>query len=174
MRTRWTTCTLMVLMLPLPAACGDADQPDDALAAIRAPEIATIAPARQAVSGIFIPSLDPVTLNDAEIAKVTGVGPVCLFRYTSAGRPVLAAGMARDGAVDGGVVKLNGYLVPLAPAAVDPPALPGTMALVDGPVRLLLLPDPGAQTGQREATLMFEVADSLRVGYRGWLECPAP
>ncbi|TFZ05007.1 hypothetical protein [Ramlibacter rhizophilus] len=147
---------------------------DDAPAS--APEVATLRPVDEVLAGAHIPTLDPATLNGAQIAKVVGAGPLCLFRYTSAGRPVLAFGLQADGAIGPGLVRLNGSLVQLEAlrARVDPA---GVM-LAAGPVRLgVLVTGEGGrlptQGRQVEADMGFEVAQALTVGYAGFLECRA-
>ncbi|HEX2526427.1 MAG TPA: DUF6692 family protein [Geminicoccus sp.] len=169
---------LLGLALGLLAGCGQDDAPDDQTQAARPPEIATIVPAPEALAGAQIQNLDPATMNGAEIRQVMGTAPVCLFRYTSAGKPVLAAASGPSGATGDGVVKLNGHLVALQAASPDPGGeQAGTLTLAADPVRLTVTPDPGAPTTdddgtqRREATMIFEVNDSLRVGYRGYVEC---
>lgn len=152
------------------AGC-DNDAPDDDLAAIRAPEIARVVSAKDALSGSQIPKLDPAPMNDAEVRKGVGTGPVCMFRYTNSGHPVLVTSMRSEGPLRGGVVKLNGYLVELRPAdATTPPN--GGFALVAEPVRLAVRPDrEDRRPPDGVANMVFEVGQSLRVGYRGYLSC---
>ncbi len=160
----------LIAPLALLAACGDAEAPDDAVEAVRPPEIVRILPAEQVLQGVHLPTLDLATLNDAEIAKALGPGPRCSFRYTSSGRPVLAL---RPSGL--GVIKLNGALVHLQPAT--PPSPDGPLTLQAGPIRTTLLPAPGASNGagMREATLTFAIAAEMDAGYKGYLDCrPGP
>jgi hypothetical protein len=162
----------VVLALGALAGCGEEDAPDDDISAIRPPEIARIAPANEAIAGTHIPTLDPATMVDAEIQKVLGVDPRCEFRYTSAGRPVLAARTPSNGDAAQGVVKLNGHLVALRPTSTD-----GALVLSADRIRLTITADDAGQAGglgdarRREADLIFEVGDSVRVGYRGYYNC---
>ncbi|WP_230532409.1 DUF6692 family protein [Microvirga roseola] len=162
----------------LVAGCSESEAPDDDLSSIRAPEITRIMPASEALTGAHIPSLDPAPMVDAAIQKALGAGPRCEFRYTTAGRPVLAAGMQPDGTPSGGIVKLNGSLVPLGPVPVDIAAGPeGLLLLAADPVRVAVMPIIDDEAEEREglrrqeATMIFEVGQELRVGYRGYLDC---
>ncbi|WP_119681929.1 hypothetical protein [Indioceanicola profundi] len=169
---------LLVLLSGLLTGCGEADRADDEITPVKAEEIARIIPAAEALSGAHIPTLDPMTMTDAEIRKALGTGPRCVFRYTSAGRPVLALGLAESGELSDGLAKLNGSLIQLqlGPAEGNVDKL-GGVRLVADPVRLTLQPDPGEapelQDGmqRREANLVFEIAQSVRVGYRGYVDC---
>jgi hypothetical protein len=162
----------LVLALGALAGCGEEDAPDDNISAIRPPEIARIVPANEAIAGAHIPTLDPATMVDAEILNVLGGDSRCEFRYTSAGGPVLAVSAPSNGDPADGVVKLNGHLVALRSASTD-----GALVLSADRIRLTITPDDGGQAGalgdarQREADLIFEVGDSLRVGYRGYYNC---
>jgi hypothetical protein len=160
---------LLVALVAL-AGCGERAAPDDETNPVRAAEIARITPASEAIAGAHIPTLDPATLLDAEIEKVLGPGPRCEFRYTSEGRPVLAARGSAGNAAPDAVVKLNGHLVPLSRARAET----GSLVLSADSVRLTVPPDGGEPTGsrrQREANAIFEVGESLRVGYRGYYRC---
>lgn len=157
------------------AGCDDSGLPDDELQPARAPEIARIVPAGEALAGAHIPTLDPARMNDAEIQKALAGEVRCEFRYTSGGRPVLAVEALPNGAVAEGVVKLNGSLVMLQPAAAeagrDVPE--GGFRLVAGDIRATIMPGIGpAPDGEaREADMVFEVGESLRAGYRGYYSC---
>lgn len=166
------------LATALLAGCGEGPLPDDAPG--HAPEPPPVQPAAQALQGAHIPTLDPATLNGAEIRKVIGLRAHCAFRYTSAGRPVLVAGLQPDGSAGVGVVKLNGSLVPLEPLPAAGTIRPGAFALAAGPVRLAVAPYadapvPGEPGAMVEAQMVFEVGQELRVGYGGFVACtPAP
>lgn len=167
MRVRLAWIGWALAGLGLLAGCSESDAPDDDLTAIRAPGIARIVPASEAISGAHIPTLDPAPMNDAEILKALGEGPHCEFRYTSTGKPVLAVKARPNGAAQG-VVKLNGHLVVLQSA----PAENATVLEADR-VRMTLTPDPGekADGSQVEATSIFEIGNDLRAGYRGYYDC---
>jgi hypothetical protein len=169
MRGARTALTLAAL---LAAGCGGTEAPSDA-----PPEPGPPVPAQAALSGAHVPTLDPHTLREAEIRAVLEPGPRCVFRYTAAGGPVLAAGPLRHGG-EGGVAKLNGSLVALTLArGAAEPAM--AFLLADDPVRIEVSPDPperaqaASAVRRREADMVFEVGDRLRVGYRGFLECAA-
>lgn len=164
-----------VVAIGVLTGCSESGAPDDAPS--NAPEIATVKTAAQALEGAHVPTLDPGTLNDAQIGKVIGTRPRCTFRYTSSGRPVLVAGLKPDGSPELGLIKLNGSLVPLQPGGAATEIAPGGFLLVAEPVRLSVQPQPEAATsalagGQRvEAEMVFEVGQDLRVGYGGYLDC---
>ena len=167
---------IVLLVLGVLTGCAENDAPDDIPDPMRAPEIARIAIAEEALAGAHIPTLHPATMNDAEIRKALGAGPLCEFRYSRGSRPVLAVSAHSGGVLAGGIVKVSGSLVPLTPAPVDPAAKPRTFLLVAGPIRLALSPDPGGPTGDpgapfRDANMVFEVGQSLRTGYRGYFGC---
>jgi hypothetical protein len=170
---RWRLPALATALL---IGCAESGAPDDARP--HSPEPATVAAAAEALAGAHVPALDPASLNDAEIRKVIGSRPHCLFRYTSSGRPVAVAASIPDGSLDVGVVKLNGRLVPLK-ADHGVPGLRGSFVLVSDPVRVTVqpyLPAP-AEPGEApvDAQMVFEVGQALRVGYAGYAECrPAP
>lgn len=155
-----------LLAVALQAGCSDADMPDDELHPVANEPPATVLPAREALSGADIPTIDPHTMDDAEIGAVVDAADLCQFRYTSSSKPVLAFGNA-EGAV--GVVKLNGHLVALEATDSE-----DAIVLIDDPVRLTLTPHEGSNpafTDLREATLIFEIGDRLRAGYRGYYGC---
>jgi hypothetical protein len=163
----------LLLALGLLAACTEGEAPDDDLQAIHPPEIARIVPAGEALAGAHVPTLDPSTMNDAEIGKALAAGARCDFRYTSSGRPVLAVRMQPGGDAAGAIVKLNGHLVPLEATRADA----GELQMRAEPVHIVIQPDPQepakARPGiqRREANMIFEVGKELRAGYRGYLDC---
>lgn len=155
------------------AACGQSDAPDDANAP--APDLAAVKTASEALAGAHIPTLDPATLNDAEIRKVVGGQPHCSFRYTRSGRPVLVASLKPDGALDAGVVKLNGNLVPLQANGGEGQPGGDAFVLAAPPVRLSVQRPSETEAptdGKRvEADMVFEVGQQLKVGYGGFMSC---
>lgn len=157
----------LLLALALLAACGAPDEETDARSA---PDVVRILPGNEAVSGAHIPTLDPMTMVDAEILKVLGPGPRCEFRYTSAGKPVLAARPSWTGDAADGVLKVNGHLVALSHTSAEG----GGLVFADDKIRVTLRPENGERSGsahQREADVVFEIGDSLRAGYRGYYLC---
>ena len=128
-----------------------------------------IDPAPRLVSGAtavehsFVPTIDPATMTNAEIARVVPGPRRCTFQYTEDSGPILAT----DGAH--GVVKINGDLVALTPAQAGDPATGGVLTADDLRLTVRPLPDEGA----REGNLRFEVASGpgLRVDYRGFYSC---
>jgi len=160
----------LVLVLSAAAGCGEGDAPDDHLAAVHAPEPAPILPAEEAIGGAQVATLDPAPMQEAEIRSALGDGPRCTFRYTSSGKPVLAARMLAATAHEG-IVKLNGNLIRAGATPADDGLL-----LEAGRIRLTLTPLAGAASDvggevQTEADLVFEVGDELRAGYRGYYRC---
>lgn len=168
---------VLAFALGLLAACDGKAAPDDAVQHPRAPEIPRIVTAEEALANTEVAKLDPAVMNDAEIRQLIGTGPHCVYRYTSSGKPVLAVNAPREGAPPGGGVKLNGHLVRLDAAPEgNAGAATERLRLAAGPIRIVLTPDAGERAEQgsgarREADMVFEVGESLRVGYRGYLGC---
>ncbi|KAA0679471.1 hypothetical protein [Roseomonas genomospecies 6] len=100
--------------------------------------------------------------------------------------------MVPDSKAQRGVLKLNGSLVVLElasaeVASADPASAGGgigqveELALVAEPIRASIVPVPGEAAEirvgmqRREANMVFEAGQDLRIGYRGYLEClPEP
>jgi len=169
-----------MVALGLLAGCNANEAPDDALKAIKAPEVARIVPASEALAGAHIPTVDPATMHEAEIREALEPGPRCNFRYTTSGKPVLAFNVQSDGEASSGVVKLNGHLVVLKPASSAGAAEGnGEFRLLADPVHMAVIPDARNQAiesgnaRRKEANAMFEVGESLKVAYRGYLDCTA-
>lgn len=159
---------LLLAAAPL-AGCDGNDAVDDDVAAGRPPAIARILPAEEAIAGAQIPRLDPQGLMDAEIRATIGPGPLCGFHYARAGLPVLAVRAPPAGGA--GVVKVNGNLVRLQPEAVAAEQA-AAHRLAAAPLRITLVPVGPAGTGAwREADMIFEIGEALRVGYRGFVAC---
>lgn len=162
---------LLWLALAALVACGS-EGPDDELHPIRSRTIPRILPAREAVETGQIPTLDPHTMNDAEVSKVLGAGAFCAFRYVSDGKPVLAWQLRQAGSAKA-VVKLNGALVELER---NPEA--HVLQFGSDEVRLTVTTDPNERVRStshkpHEAKLLFEIGQQLRVGYMGYSICPA-
>jgi hypothetical protein len=171
-------CGAVMLALGLLAGCRASEAPDDALKAIKAPEVARIVPGSEALAGAHIPTVDPATMHEAEIRKALEPGPWCNFRYTTSGKPALAFNVQSDGQASSGVVKLNGRLVVLKPASSAGAAEGnGEFQLAADPVRMAVIPDArnqsieGSNARRKEANAIFEVGERLKVGYRGYLDC---
>ena len=169
-RVGWPTVPALCVGLFV-AACGQSDAPDDAPALPT--EVAGVKTAAGALEGANVPTLDPGTLNDAEIRKVVGERPRCTFRYTSSGRPVLVAGRNPDGTFGAGLMKLNGHLVSLEPAPTVETSGSGGFVLGAPPLRLSVkrLDDAPAEQQQAPADMVFEVGQRLKVGYGGFIAC---
>lgn len=177
LRCRGARAGLLLMLVAPVAACGESGAPDDVVDSIMAPEIAKVVSAEKAVSGAQIATLDPATMNDAELRKTIGTGARCEFRYTTTGRPVLAASMQPNEPPSDGVLKVNGNLVTLSPAASEAAAEPnGTIRLAAGSIHVVVAPGPDdweerGDSLRREANMLFQIGDSLRVGYRGYWDC---
>lgn len=151
-------------------ACNSNTAPGNDRAADSAPppEPAQLADVRSAVSEADLKAVEPSTMTLEEIARAVGPDPACRFTFTKVGMPVLAAGEAEGGPA--AVVKLNGKLVRLAPAAGE-----GTFSA--GPVTVTVTPDgertaPGRMQ-RRQANLVFTLDGGRTVGYRGFYACGA-
>lgn len=149
------------------AGCGERPAPDDQVGPPPAPKAPRLVDAASVVSGAHVAALDPATMHEAEIERVIGGGPRCVFRYTSGGKPVLAI-PAAPAAGAAAVIKLEGDLIALQRTAEH--------TFAAGPVRLTLsdLPEAGGDRSDRPrpATLVFRVGEDLRVGYGGYYNCP--
>jgi hypothetical protein len=135
-------------------------------------EVSRVAPVREALNGVSIPELDPVTMNNAEIARAIDSGSFCTFRYSSTGRPVLAVTPDPTESPADGVMKLNGLLVLL-----DRETSKDSLALHADNIRarVTFRDSKPAVTNSanrlREAQLMFEVGTQLHAGYLGYYSC---
>lgn len=116
-------------------------------------------------------------MNGAQIRKAVGAGPRCEFRYTAAGKPALAVSMGAAGETGVGIVRLNGNLVVLEPAPIDGNVGQGSISPDRDPDPITVSPDAGEPAEgrdgvrRREADMIFEIGQRLRVGYRGYLDC---
>jgi hypothetical protein len=133
-------------------------------------EIAPVTSAHDALGSVYLPTLDPSTMSTAEIRIVLDGGPICVFRYVSDGKPVLAF-LASGQDAFRGVIKVNGSLVPLSGIRQ------GTaFDLTAGEIRTTLTSvDPHGELDlgalRSEANLRFHVGARLTVGYRGYYSC---
>jgi hypothetical protein len=140
------------------------------------PEVMSLS---EALNQTVIATLDPEPMTEAEADEVLPPAPGCHFSRVASADPILVARAPADSdARPGGVMKLNGELVPLE-AEQDG----GFEALLTGPtmvaegVRMAVEPVPDAEAevtvGMRrwEADLVFELEQGLTVGYRGFYFC---
>lgn len=164
--------TSMVLSVALILSGCGSDAPDDELKPVRAQDIPRVVSGQEALDTSAISTLDPHTMNDAEINKVLGQGPFCAFRYVSDGKPVLAWKPQPEESSSAAVVKLNGVLVGLHNTVID-----GSNHFVADSIRLTLMAADANQTEAwraehpRESKLLFEIEQQLRVGYGGYSVC---
>ncbi|WP_029030814.1 hypothetical protein [Salinarimonas rosea] len=147
------------------AACADAVAPDDVVDPARGDTVARIVPAEEALEGVHLPPLDPATMVPAEIEAAIEAPSICVFRYTSTGRPILATGFGPDARPIQGVVKLAGKLVMLDASAGTDGA---QYDLSAGDIRITVSPLAGED---RVAELTFAVGETLQAGYRGYHDC---
>lgn len=161
-----------IFVLAAAAGCGGG-LPADELTPIRAPQVPRVVAAQEALDTAEVATLDPHTMNNAEIGKVLGEGPFCAFRYVSYGKPVLAWKRQPGESGAAAVVKLNGLLVRLlSETSQDPDEFAADA------VRLRLKPsatsaaEHGNAARPQETQLVFEIDRELRVGYGGYSDCP--
>ncbi|MBB4658133.1 hypothetical protein [Parvularcula dongshanensis] len=161
------------------AACGGPAPGEGMDAPMASEPVPEVVPARDAVMTADIPTIDPGTMNEAEIEKVLPEGPRCSFVYTAASPPVLAGALPAGGGPARGVVKIHGRLVALEGAVQDFDALRGGTRFASGDVSLEVSPDPQKEgrvrdgVRRRPADMVFRLEEGLTVGYRGWWRCPA-
>lgn len=165
------------LLMPLAAllltACGDPAQGEGVEKPLMSDPSPEVVGAREAVNTPDIPTIDPQTLEAAEVDRVLGTGPRCIFAYTAESPPVVAL-QSTGNNVGQGVVKIHGRLVKLAAQR----AQAGGFALNGDGLSVKIQPanagDEARPTELREADMLFELEQGLRVGYRGWYRCTAP
>lgn len=130
---------------------------------------ARIVDLNEALSTAHIAILDLEFLTGDEIAQLFPDGARCTFRYTTASKPVLAAGQI-DGA-PAALAKISGDLVRLGPTDDA-----GTLS-TEGMSVALSAPDGAAaleNSGElQDANLVLELDAGLRAGYRGFYGCDA-
>jgi hypothetical protein len=164
--------TLAALTVAVALAGCSNDAVDDELTPMRSADIPHVVSAQKAVSTAHVSTLDPETMNDAEVTKALGEGAFCAFRYASDGKPVLAWKQPTQGAAGTAVVKLNGLLVPLErqekQGAAQFTADDIVMSLGSPQAPAVKSPNLARPT---QATLTFEIRQKLRVGYGGYTVC---
>jgi hypothetical protein len=162
------------LLMPLAAllltACGDPAPGEGVKTPPMSDPSPKIVSAREAVNTPDIPTIDPQALDAAEIEKVLGAGQRCIFAYTAESPPVVALDVTGDNAGQG-VMKIHGRLVKLAAQRTEA----GGFALSGDGMSVNIEPASAANdampTELREADMLFELEQGLRVGYRGWYRC---
>ena len=157
---------LLLTSASLLSGCGEREAADDIINPPRSEEAARVLSGEEAIAGADIPTLDPATMVDAEIAKVLGSPAQCTFRYTSAGKPILALKGTPGGTATTAVLKVNAHLVELQPAGGD-----GNLVLTSGPISVTLSADDVQAEEKVEADMVFAIGESLRVGYSGYYQC---
>lgn len=142
-------------------------------------EPAQVASLDTALASAEIAKVDPAPMHRAEYDNVLPPGPECSFSLTATSPPVLVArAPSGQGAAAEALTKISGTLVPLKSASPD-----GFQGLVRGPtlqaegIRMVVEPVAGEEAetveGARRwmADLRFELAQGLKVGYRGFYSC---
>ena len=171
----WHRCLLLTLSASSVVACGESEMPDDAIDPPLGIEVGRVTSAPDALVGLHLPTLDPSTMERAEIRLVLDGSSICEFRYVSDGKPVLAfhAAQAPEGGDPAlrGVLNLSGALVPLSGKRSN-----GSVVLTAGEIRATVTavgPEDDLRQGasKREANLLFEVGKRLKVGYQGYYSC---
>lgn len=166
------TSSLMAVMLL--AACGDpapGEGVDEPHAQDTAPEIMS---ASEAVRTPEISTIDLQTMDAAEFEEVIGTDSRCSFTYTRASAPAFVASVtSQDGAE--GAIKIHGKLVRIVAREVKTvdDLVQGTTFTADG-LRVHVSPRPKEDNagGQpRQANVVLELEQGLKVGYRGWYAC---
>lgn len=147
----------------------DGGAPDDAIDPALGDEPAEFMTAEAALEGAEVAGLDPATLDDVQIKEGLAGTRRCVFRYTSEGDPVFALDPDADGE-EAGLLKVNGALIRMALASSSEEML----TYEAGDVGITLTSEQQAQgpdADQREATMIFEIGNELRVGYGGYYRC---
>lgn len=172
MRRVSLVCCLFLLL----AGCGDPAPGEGIEKTNSAETMPEIVPASQAIRIADVATVDLHTMDAAEYEKVLSNGVYCTFRYTSGGRPVLAASTGKGAAT--GVVKIHGKLVRLKAAPITSfEALSSGATFNAKGIRIEVIPDPDKEFErhdgrmQREADAVLDLGHDLKVGYRGWYAC---
>ena len=139
------------------------------------PEVVSLA---EALRSTEIAEVDPEPLTEAEALKVIPPVPGCRFSRAAASDPILFAAAPAPDAPAQGAMKLHGELVALRSEGTDGlDALAAGPTMVAGGVRMAVRPVPDEEPEvvdgkrRREADLVFELAQGLTVGYRGFYSC---
>jgi hypothetical protein len=169
---------LMLVVAGIATGCEDNKAPDDQATRPQENEVTRVSTAPEAIAGVDLATLDPQTMSEPEVRKLIGNGPRCEFRYTTAGSGVVGIKMPPEIGGSKGVVKLNGSLISLtSETSAKASETERTIMLAAEPIRIKIVSDRGTgwvpvpHVERREANMMFEVADSLKVGYRGYIDC---
>ncbi|MBU1209887.1 MAG: hypothetical protein KJ587_01275 [Alphaproteobacteria bacterium] len=169
--------SLLVFVL---TGCSQTPSAGDETTPAQSHTVAQVVSPAEALQGAVIATVDPATLVEHEIKQVVTSNSRCEFRYTSAGRPVLAVAISPNGEAERGVLKLNGNLIALDPKSAEPAAdrlaqlaslSAGRMTAV---VRQVVESSGTVRKGvqRRLAHMVFEIgSDELKVGYRGYYDC---
>ncbi|KUO65725.1 MAG: hypothetical protein APF80_12605 [Alphaproteobacteria bacterium BRH_c36] len=168
--------SLLVFIL---TGCSQSPLPDDEKTPARSHPVARVVVPAEALQGAVIATVDPATMVEQEIEEIVTSESRCEFRYTAAGRPVLAVAVSPKGDAERGVLKLNGNLIALDPQPSKPAGdrLPQLASLSAGPMTAVVrMADKSATTvregvQRRTAHMVFEIGTDLQVGYRGYYDC---
>lgn len=160
-------------------ACGDPAPGAGVKEPLMRSPLPEVVSGREAINSPDIASIDPQTLDQSEVDKVLGSGPFCNFAYTAESPPVVAIKHDGESGLAKGVVKIHGKLVQLSSepmAGFSALASGATLAADTVHVVVALDKDGNAKpNGERaKADLHFELAQGLKVGYRGWYTCEPP
>lgn len=154
------------------AACDNPAPGEGMLRPLAEEPLPEVVPAAEALRSPDLTTLDPGTLDRAEIEKALPAGPQCSFKYTAESLPVLAAALPPGSSHPQGVVKLYGRLVQLTGHLGQ-----GREDLAEGAtftaegMRLTIKPEGEANAKRRVANMQFKLDQGLLVGYRGWYGC---
>lgn len=135
------------------------------------PEVTTAA---EAVKSAEVATVDLQTMETAEFEEIIGAGSRCTFSYTSEGSPVFAASMTSQEGAEG-AIKIHGKLVRIVAREVKTvdALVQGATFTADG-LRVDVSPKPKEDDagGQpRQANVVLELEQGLKVGYHGWYTC---
>lgn len=160
-------------------ACGDPAPGAGMKEPLMRPPLPEVVSGREAINSPDIASIDPQTLDQSEVDKVLGPGPFCNFAYTAESPPVVAIKHDGESGLARGVVKIHGKLVQLSsePMAGYSALGAGASLAADNINVVVALGKDGdvEPNGEKAiADLHFELAQGLKVGYRGWYTCEQP
>lgn len=176
--TRHALLSSLAFATAVLAGCGDpapGEGMENSMMQKPSPELVS---AQEAINNPDIPAIDPQTMQGAEIVKVLGDVPQCVFRYTAESPPILAISQSNQDAGSQAVAKIHGRLVQLT--SDQKPSYEslqqGLLFAADGMTMRVVSeelekPESGKQV---TAELHFSLQQGLNVGYLGWYECDAP